>query len=93
MFFIDKYIIDQITKLEKIQEKVSKKAKIANRYNQKRHLTQDSTWKSEETQDASHPPVGLDCCTFLGGGSVVVDILFNVLSIVCGCSVFVFVLL
>ena len=29
---------------------------------------------------------------FLGGGSVVVDLLFNLLSIVCGSSVFVFVL-
>ena len=39
------------------------------------------------------PPRGLGCCTFLGGGSVVVGILFNVLPIDCGSSVlFIFVL-
>ena len=34
--------------------KVSMKAKIRNRYNQAPHLTQDSTWESEETQETSH---------------------------------------
>ena len=29
------------------------------------------------------PPLGLGCCPFLGGGSVVVDILLNVLPIDC----------
>ena len=38
-------------------------------------------------------PRGLGCCPSLGGGSVVVDILFNVLPIDCGSSVFIFVLL
>ena len=37
------------------------------------------------------PPPGLGCCPFLGGGSVVVDLLFNVLPIGCVGSVFVFV--
>ena len=39
--------------------------------------------------------VGLGYCPFLGGGSVavVVDLLINTLPIVCGSSVFVFVLL
>ena len=36
---------------------------------------------------------GLGSCPFEGSGSVVVDLLFNVLPIVCGGSVFVFVLL
>ena len=37
---------------------------------------------------------GFGCCPFLGGGSVAVGLLFNVLPIVYGsCSVFVFVLL
>ena len=40
----------------------------------------------------SPPPGGFGCCPFYGGGSVVVDLLFNVLLIVCG-SVSVFVLL
>ena len=31
------------------------------------------------------------CCPFKGGGFVVVDLLFNVIPIVCGGSVFVFV--
>ena len=35
---------------------------------------------------------GFGWCPFLGGGSVVVDLLFNVVVIVCGGSVFVFVL-
>ena len=36
-------------------------------------------------------PSGLGCCPFLSGGSVVVDdLLFYVLHIVCGGSVFVF---
>ena len=35
----------------------------------------------------------LGCCPFSGGGSVVVDILLNVIPIVCGSSVFVFILL
>ena len=35
--------------------------------------------------------LGLGCCLFLGGGSVVVGLLFNVLPIVCGSYVFVFV--
>ena len=39
------------------------------------------------------PPGGLGRCPFLGGGSVVVDLLFIVLPIVCGSCVFVFVLL
>ena len=39
------------------------------------------------------PPGGLGCCPFSGGGSVFVDLLLNVLPIVCGSSVFVFVLL
>ena len=39
------------------------------------------------------PPLGLGCCPFCGGGSVVVDLLFNELPIVCRSSVFVFVLL
>ena len=38
------------------------------------------------------PHSGLDCYPFYGGGSVVIDLLFNVLPIVCGDSVFVFVL-
>ena len=32
-------------------------------------------------------PGGLGCCPFLGGGSVVVDIMFNALPIVCESSV------
>ena len=41
----------------------------------------------------SPPPDGsFGCCPFLGGVSVVVGILFNVLPIVCGGSVLVFVL-
>ena len=39
------------------------------------------------------PPSGLGCCPFWGGGSVVVDLLFDVLPIGCGESVFVLVLL
>ena len=39
------------------------------------------------------PYRGLGCCRFYGGGSVVVDLLFSVLHIVYGGSVFVFVLL
>ena len=39
------------------------------------------------------PHGGLGCCSFLGGGSVVVDPLLNVLPIVCGSFVLVFVLL
>ena len=35
----------------------------------------------------------LGCCPFKGGGSVVVDLLYNVLPIVCVSTVFVFVLL
>ena len=35
----------------------------------------------------------LGCCPCLGGGSVLVDLLFNVLPIVCGNSVFAFILL
>ena len=38
-------------------------------------------------------PGGLGCCPFWGGGSVVVNLLFNVPPIVCGVFVFVFVLL
>ena len=38
----------------------------------------------------SPPP---PCCPFQGGGSVVVDLLFNVLPMVCGSCVIVFVLL
>ena len=38
-------------------------------------------------------PSSLGCCPFEGGGSVVVDLLFNVLPIICGSYVFVFVLL
>ena len=38
-------------------------------------------------------PCGLGYSPFYGGGSVVVDLLFNILPIVCGSSVFVFVLL
>ena len=36
------------------------------------------------------PPGGLGCCPFLGGGSVVVDVLFIVTPIVgvCNCSMF-----
>ena len=34
------------------------------------------------------PSIGLDLCPFQGGGSVVVDLLFNVLPIVCGISLF-----
>ena len=34
---------------------------------------------------------GLSYCRFLSGGSIVVDLLFNVLLIVCGSSVFGFV--
>ena len=41
----------------------------------------------------SPPPCGFGCCSFHGGGFVVVDLLFNVLPIVCGGPVFVFVLL
>ena len=41
----------------------------------------------------SPPPGGLGCRPFKGGGSVVLDLLFNALTIVCGSSVFVFVLL
>ena len=37
-------------------------------------------------------PVSLGCCLFLGGGSVVVDLLFYVPPIVCAGSVLVFVL-
>ena len=33
---------------------------------------------------------GLGCCPFLGGGSIVVNLLFGVLPIGCGGSVFVF---
>ena len=42
----------------------------------------------------SHTPPsgGLGCCPLYRNGSTVVDLLFNVLSIVCGRSVFVFVL-
>ena len=36
---------------------------------------------------------GLGCCLFYCGGSVVVDLLFNVLPIVCGSSVYFFGLL
>ena len=36
---------------------------------------------------------GSGCCPFYGGGSVVDDLSFNVLPIVCGSSVFVFDLL
>ena len=36
---------------------------------------------------------GLGCCPFKDGGSVVVDLLFNILLIVSASSVFVFVLL
>ena len=39
------------------------------------------------------PPVGFDCCPFEDGDYVVVDLMLNVLSIVYGSSVFVFVLL
>ena len=38
-------------------------------------------------------PGGLGCCPLYGCSSVVVDLLFNVLPIVCGRSVLVFVLL
>ena len=38
-------------------------------------------------------PGGLGCCPLYGCSSVVVDLLFNVLPIVCGSSVLVFVLL
>ena len=38
-------------------------------------------------------PGSLGFCPFYGGGSVVVDLLFYVLPIVCGGSVLVFVLL
>ena len=38
--------------------------------------------------NAPPPPVGLGCCPFKGDGSVVIDLLFNVLPIVCGISVF-----
>ena len=34
------------------------------------------------------PPCGLGCCPFEGSDSFVVDLLFNVLPIVCGSSVF-----
>ena len=37
---------------------------------------------------AFESPGGLGCCPFWGGGSVVVDLLFGVLPIVCGSSVF-----
>ena len=41
-------------------------------------------------KDAFKPPGGLGCCSFLGGGSVVVDLLFIVTPIVgvCNCSMF-----
>ena len=32
----------------------------------------------------SPPPAGLSCCPFWSGGSVVFDLLLNVLPIVCG---------
>ena len=38
-------------------------------------------------------PGAVGCCPFYDGGSVVVNLVFNVLPIVCGSSVFVFVLL
>ena len=40
-------------------------------------------------------PGGFGCCPFLGGGSVICSfyLLFNIFLIVCGDSVFVFVLL
>ena len=38
-------------------------------------------------------PSGLVCCPFLGGGSVVFYLLYNVFLKLCGDSVFVFVLL
>ena len=38
------------------------------------------------------PPSSLGCCPFQGGDSVLVDLLFNVLPIFCGDSVFVLVL-
>ena len=34
------------------------------------------------------PPSSLDCCPFLGGGFVVGNLLFNMLPIDCGGSVF-----
>ena len=37
-------------------------------------------------------PGGLGLLSFYGGGSVVDDLLFNVLPIICGSSLFVFVL-
>ena len=39
------------------------------------------------------PPGSLGCCPFYGGVSVVVNLLFDVLPIVCGSSVFIFVLI
>ena len=33
---------------------------------------------------------GLGCCPFWGGGSVLVDLLFDLFPVVCGSSVFVF---
>ena len=44
-------------------------------------------------KNAFKPLGGLGCCPFEGGGYVVVDLLFGVLPIGCGGSVFVFVLL
>ena len=38
---------------------------------------------------SSPSPAGLGCCPSKGSGSVVDDLLFNVLPIVCGSSVFV----
>ena len=44
----------------------------------------------DQDQNAStdSPLIGLGCCLFKGGGSLVVDLLFIVVSIVCGVSVF-----
>ena len=55
--------------------------------------TTESREKIWHQRNAFKPTDGLDCRPFECCGSVVVAILFNVLPLVCGNSVFVFVLL
>ena len=44
-------------------------------------------WQIFGASKCIKPSGSLGCCPLLGGGSVVVDLLFNVFLIVCGCCV------
>ena len=56
-------------------------------------LRQQSLRRGIGTGRVHFGPGGLGCCPLWGGGSGVVDLLFCVPPVVCGGSVFVFVLL